>query len=146
MRTTFWRFLGVKLVFLYQILRGVIALVFGYFIVLYLGPSNKFASAASKGNVVERCFSNLGHAAGVVVFVFAIAHIVAGYGVLRIQNWGRLTAMLLSGGELLMLPPGLRNANVFALAFAVANAACFLYLLMPGVRRAFQGKRDQLSN
>jgi hypothetical protein len=146
MLTGFWHLFGTKLVFIYQILRGAIALGFGLFIVVYLGPSNKFASVASKGNAIERCFSHLGHAAGVFVFVFAVAHMLAGYGVLRIQNWGRLMTMLLLGAELLLLSPVVRSANVFALAFAMGNAACFLYLLMPGVRCVFQAKRDQLSN
>jgi hypothetical protein len=145
MRKTPWHLFGVKLVFIYQILRGAIALVFGFLIVVYLGPSNRFASLAAKGNAIERCFSQLGHAAGVFVFVFAMAHMLAGYGVLRMQNWGRLVTMLLSGAELLMFSPVVRSANVFALAFAMANAACFLYLLMPGVRRVFQAKRDGIS-
>ena len=131
MRTTFWRPFGAKLVFLYQILRGVMALVFGFYIAAYDGPSNKFAYAASKGNVLERCFNHFGHAASVFVFVFAVVHMVAGYGVLRIHNWGRITTMLLSGAELLMLSTVLKSVNRFALVFALANAACFLYLLMP---------------
>jgi hypothetical protein len=146
MRTTFRRLFGAKLVFIYQILRGVMALVFGFYIAAYDGPSNKFAYVASKGNALERCFNHFGHAASVFVFAFAIAHMVAGYGVLRIHNWGRLTTMLLSGAELLVLSPVLRSVNRFALAFALANAVCFLYLLMPGVRRAFQSKRNQLPN
>jgi hypothetical protein len=114
------------------------ALVFAFFIQFYDGPSNKFAYVASRGNIIERCFSHFGHAASGFVFAFAIAHMVAGYGVLRIQNWGRLMTVLLSGAELLMFSPGLRSANKFAVPFAVANLACFLYLLLPGVRRGFR--------
>jgi hypothetical protein len=138
MRRLFWHLFGAKLVFIYQILRGAMALVFAFFILDYDGPSNKFAYVASRGNIIERCFSHFGHAASAFVFAFALAHMFAGYGVLRIRNWGRLMTLLLSGAELLLYFPALRSANQFAVPFAVGNAACFLYLLLPGVRRGFR--------
>jgi len=55
--------IGVTLVCLYQLLRGVIGLVFGLFIVFYTGPTNQFVARASQGNAAERWMANIGHAA-----------------------------------------------------------------------------------
>ncbi len=46
--------IGVTLICLYQMLRGLIGLVFGLFIVCYTGPSNQFVARASQGNAAER--------------------------------------------------------------------------------------------
>jgi uncharacterized membrane protein (DUF2068 family) len=131
--------IGVTLVCLYQLLRGVIGLVFGLFIVFYTGPTNQFVAQASQGNAAERWMANIGHAAGIVIVVFAVVHALAGYGVLRRRNWGRLLTILVSALELALILPAAIHANWFALVFSPLNAACIFYLSMPPIRRAFQG-------
>jgi uncharacterized membrane protein (DUF2068 family) len=130
---------GVTLVGFYQILRGVIALVFGFFILFYQGPANKFTSVAAHGNVVERLLSRLSHTAGLVIIVFVILHILAGYGVLQVRNWGRTVALLFSGIELLLMVPGIVRVNIFSVVLGAINAACVFYLIMPPIGRAFRG-------
>ncbi len=129
---------GLTLVCLYQLLRGVIGLVFGLFIVFYTGPTNQFVARASKGNAVERMMANLGHASGLVIVGFAVLHMLAGYGVLRRRNWGRILTLLFSAIELMLILPSAVHANLFSLVFSPLNAVCILYLAMPPVRRAFQ--------
>ena len=134
---------GVTLTVLYQILRGLIGVVFGLFIVIYVGPTNKFVAAASQGNPVERFMADLGHAAGLVIIGFALLHMVAGYGLLRMQDWARQLTLLYSVAELVLELPSTIHANLWALLFAPLNAICILYLVMPQARRAFQAARNQ---
>ncbi len=115
--------LGVTLVGFYQILRGVLGLVFGISVMLFSGLAARLASLAAEGNAVENLLRSFGHAAGLGIIVFAIVHMVAGYGVLQMQNWGRLLTLLFSAIGLVLLLPGVLHANVFCLAFAAINAA-----------------------
>lgn len=133
--------LGVTLVSLYQILRGVTGLVFGLFILIYPGPANKFASVASEGNSVERLVGHFGHAAGLIIIVFAVVHLLAGYVVLRMRNWGRVLTIVFSAIELALVLPGAVGVNIFSLFFGGINAACIFYLAMPPIRRAFYAPR-----
>lgn len=134
---------GVTLVLFYQMLRGLIGIVFGLFILIYVGPTNKFVAAASQGNAVERSMATFGHAAGFVIIGFALLHMVAGYGLLGMQNWARQLTLLYSVIELVLELPNTIHLNLFALVFAPLNALCILYLAMPTVRRAFQAARKQ---
>ena len=97
--------IGLTLICLYQMLRGLTGLVFGLFIVCYTGPSNQFVARASQGNAAERLMASFGHAAGLAIVVFAVVHLLAGYGVLRRQNWGRILTLLLSAVELVLILP-----------------------------------------
>ncbi len=136
--------LGVTLVGFYQILRGVLGLVFGISVMLFSGLAARLASLAAEGNAVENLLRSFGHAAGLGIIVFAIVHMVAGYGVLQMQNWGRLLTLLFSAIGLVLLLPGVLHANVFCLAFAAINAACIFYLAMPPIKRAFHAAGDPM--
>jgi uncharacterized membrane protein (DUF2068 family) len=133
--------LGVTLVGFYQILRGVIGLVFGLSILLFAGLTAKLASLAAEGNAVENILRSFGHLAGLGIIVFAIVHMIAGYGVLQMQNWGRLLTLLFSAIGLVLVLPGVFVANIFSLLFGAINAACIFYLAMPPIKRAFHAER-----
>jgi len=136
--------LGVTLVGYYQILRGVIGLLFGFSVLLFTGLIAKIASLAAEGNAIQRWLHGLGHAAGVVIILFAVVHFLAGYGVLQMQNWGRLLTLLFAAIGLVLVLPGLAHAHVFSLIFGAINAACVFYLVMPPVKRAFHGEVKQM--
>jgi uncharacterized membrane protein (DUF2068 family) len=131
------RRLGVSLICFYQFLRAVIGLGFGFFIVFYDGPVNKFVSVSSQGNAIEQAVSHFGHAAGLVIIAFAILHMVAGYGLLRMSGWGRALTLLFCAVELALELPTAVGVNAFSLCFGVINATCIIYLATPSVRRAF---------
>ena len=132
--------LGVTLVGVYQILRGVIGLLFGLSVLLFTGLVAKVASLAAEGNAIERMLHGFGHAVGLVIIVFALVHILAGYGVLQMHNWGRLITLLFSAIGLMLVLPGIVHVHVFSLLFAAINAACIFYLVLPPVKRAFHGE------
>jgi uncharacterized membrane protein (DUF2068 family) len=136
--------LGVTLVGFYQILRGVIGLLFGVSIMLFAGLAAKLVSLAAEGNAVENFLRSFGHIAGLVVIAFAIVHMIAGYGVLQMQNWGRLLTLLFSAIGLVLVLPGLLHGNIFSLLFGVINAACIFYLAMPPVKRAFHAEGNPM--
>jgi uncharacterized membrane protein (DUF2068 family) len=136
--------LGVTLVGFYQILRGVIGLLFGLSVLLFAGLVAKLASLAAEGNAVERLVHGFGHAAGIIVIAFAVVHMFAGYGVLQMHNWGRLLTLLFSAIGLVLVLPGVVHANIFSLFFGVVNAASIFYLAMPPIRRAFHAEGNPL--
>jgi len=136
--------LGVALVGFYQILRGVIGLVFGFSILLFAGLAAKLASLAAEGNAVENSLRSFGHLAGLGIIVFAVVHMIAGYGVLQMQNWGRLLTLLFSAIGLVLVLPGVVHANIFSLLFGALNATCIFYLATPPIKRAFHAEGNPL--
>jgi hypothetical protein len=136
--------LGVTLVGFYQILRGVIGLVFGLSVLLFTGLAAKLASLAAEGNAVERLLNGFGYMAGLGIIVFAAVHMIAGYGVLQMQNWGRLLTLLFSAIGLVLVLPGLIHAHMFSLFFGAINGACIFYLAMPPIKRAFHAEGNPM--
>jgi len=136
--------LGVTLVGFYQILRGILSLLFGLCFLLFAGLAAKLASLAAEGNAVQRWLSGLGHVAGLVIIVFAVVHMLAGYGVLQMQNWGRLLTLLFSAIGLVLVLPGMISVHIFSLFFGAINAACIVYLVMPPIKRAFHAEGNPM--
>jgi uncharacterized membrane protein (DUF2068 family) len=136
--------LGVTLVGFYQILRGVLSILFGLSIMAFTGLAAKLASLAAEGNAVERLLSSFGHIAGLGIIVFGIVHMLAGYGVLQMENWGRLLTLLFSAIGLVLVLPGAMHMHVFSLLFGAINAASIFYLAMPPIKRAFHAEGNPM--
>jgi uncharacterized membrane protein (DUF2068 family) len=79
-----------------------------------------------------------------MIILFAVLHLIAGYGLLRMQNWGRLLTLFLSAVGIFLLLPILLVVHGIPLAFGIINAAVILYLAMPVVKRAFHEQRHSL--
>jgi uncharacterized membrane protein (DUF2068 family) len=131
--------LGVMLIGFYQILRGVVELLFGLSLLLFTALGAKMASLAAEGNAAGRFFGGFGHMAVLVIILFAVLHLVAGYGVLRMQNWGRLLTLFFSAVGLFLLLPVLVVVHGIPLAFGLINGVSIFYLAMPPIKRAFHG-------
>lgn len=136
--------LGVTLIGIYQILRGVLGVLFGLSLMLFTGLAARLASLAAEGNAVERILHSLGRVAGVGVLVFALLHILAGFGLLKMHNWGRLLTLLFSAIGLVLLLPVLIASHGLPLIFGIINAASIFYLALPPIKRAFHGDRPAL--
>ena len=136
--------LGVTLVGFYQILRGILGLLFGVSLVLFTGLAAKLASLAAEGRATGRFFGGFGHVASLVIILFAVLHLIAGYGVLRMQNWGRLLTLFFSAIGLVVLLPVMLVVHGIPVAFGVINAVVILYLALPAVKRAFHEQRHSL--
>jgi len=133
--------LGVTLIGIYQILRGALGVLFGLSLILFTGLAARLASMATEGNAVERVLRSFGSLAGLGIMVFALLHILAGVGLVKMQNWGRLLTLLLSAIGLVLLLPVVIAAHGLPLIFAAINAASIFYLAMPPTKRAFHGER-----
>jgi uncharacterized membrane protein (DUF2068 family) len=136
--------LGVTLVGFYQILRGILSLLFGLSLLLFTGLAAKLASLAAEGNAVENILRTFGHVAGVAIIVFGVVHMLAGYGVLQMENWGRLLTLLFSAIGLVLVLPGVVHTHVFSLCFGAINAASIFYLAMPPIKRAFHAEGNPM--
>ena len=135
--------LPVTFIGYYQVLRGIVSGLFGLSILLFAGLAAKLASLAAEGNALQRFISFSGHIAGLVILVAAVFHIVAGWGVLGMQNWGRLLTILFSAFGLAILLPFLHG--LLPIVFAAINAATILYLVRPATKQAFRGQDDKLT-
>jgi hypothetical protein len=136
--------LGVTLVGFYQILRGLLGLLFGLSLLLFTSLAAKLASLAAEGIATGRFFGGFGQLGSLVIILFAAIHLIAGYGVLRMQNWGRLLTLFLSAVGLVLLMPVLIVVHGIPLAFGIINVVVILYLAMPAVKRAFHEQRHSL--
>jgi uncharacterized membrane protein (DUF2068 family) len=136
--------LGITLIGIYQILRGVLGVLFGLSLMLFTGLAAKLASLAAEGNAVERILHSFGRMAGLGIVVFALLHLLAGFGVLKMQNWGRLLTLLLSAIGLVILLPVLVASLGLPLIFAAINAVSIFYLAMPPIKRVFHAGRPAL--
>ncbi|MGB8011174.1 MAG: hypothetical protein WCF68_06145 [Terriglobales bacterium] len=132
--------LGVTLVGFYQMLRGVIGLLFGFSLLLFTGLIARMTSLAAEGNAVARLVQGLGHVAGAVVIVFALVHMIAAYGILQMENWGRLLTLLFSAIGLVLVLPSAVHGHIVSLFFGAINAVCIFYLAMPPIKRAFHAE------
>jgi uncharacterized membrane protein (DUF2068 family) len=130
--------LGVTLIGSYQILRGILGVLFGLAMLAFAGLAAKLASLAAEGSALERRLSGLGHVIGLGIIVFAVLELAAGYGVLQMHNWGRFLTLLFSAIGLVLLLPGMTQRDIFSLVFGLLNAATLFYLASPPMKRAFQ--------
>jgi uncharacterized membrane protein (DUF2068 family) len=135
--------LPVTLIGYYQVLRGLLSGLFGLSILLFGGLAAKLASFAAEGNAIQRLLSAFGHVAGLILLVAAALHVIAGFGVLQMQNWGRWLTLLFSAAGLAILLPFMHG--FFPMLFALINAATIIYLVLPPTKRAFQGQDSNRS-
>jgi hypothetical protein len=134
--------LVVTLIGFYQILRGVMYALFALSILAFGGLAAKLASLTAEGNAMQRFLSSFGHIAALIVLVAALFHFAAGYGLLQMQNWGRLLTLLFSAVGLVLLLPFLHAA--VPLIFAAINALTIFYLVLPPVKREFHNQSKSL--
>ena len=129
--------LPVILIGYYQILRGLVIGLFGLSVLAFAGLAAKLTSLVAEGNAVQQFLRTSGHIAGLIFLVFAVLTIAAGYGLLHMQNWGRLLTLLFSAIGVAVLLPFLHWVLPMILAFI--NGAVIIYLVLPTTKRAFHG-------
>ncbi len=136
--------LGVTLIGFYQILRGVIDVLFGVSVLAFTNFAARMVSLAAEGLGIGRILHGFGHLVGLTILVFGILHLAAGWGLLGMKNWGRLLTILLSAIGLFLLLPALSHGQVFSVVFGFINGASIIYLAMPAIRRAFHAEGHPL--
>ena len=87
----------------------------------------------------------IGVVGGTIFLVLALLHVLAGYGVWSMQNWGRILAIILAVISLLFAVPGLvltaMTMHVFIGSYRILRIGISLviiwYLLKPEVKALF---------
>jgi hypothetical protein len=92
----------------------LLSLLFGLSVLLFTGSGRQLASLAAEGNAVERFSPRLRPRRRPGIIVFAVVHMLAGYGVLQMQNWGRLLTLLFSAIGLVLVLPGWSTRTCFS--------------------------------
>ncbi len=136
--------LGVTLISIYQFLRGAVGIVFALLLMLASSLAARLASLVAEGSAIARLMHGFGQFVGVVVLVLAVLHLIAGFGLLKMQNWGRLLTLLFSAIGLVILLPVIMVAHGLPLVLGLINAITIVYLAMPPIKRAFHGERSAL--
>ena len=131
--------LAVTLIGFYQLLRGVIDLLFGVSVLAFTTFAAKMVSLAAEGLGVGRFLHGFGHMVGLTILVFGVLHLAAGWGLLGMKNWGRLLTILFSALGLFLLLPALSHGHIFSVVFGFINGASIIYLAMPAIKRSFHG-------
>jgi len=133
----------VTLIGFYQILRGVIYFLVGLSVFGFPGLATKLTIFAAEGKAMRLFLSGFGQLAGLIIVVAAIFIFAAGYGLLQMQNWGRLLTLLFSAVGLVILLPFLRGFPL-PTVFAAINAVIIFYLALPSIKRMFHRQNKAL--
>jgi len=128
--------LVVTLIGFYQILRGVIYFLVGLSVLAFSGLAAKLGIFGAEGRAMSVFLRGFGHLAGLIIVVVALFIFAAGYGLLQMQNWGRLLTLLFSAVGLVLLLPFLRGFPL-PTVFAAIDAVIIFYLALPSIKRAF---------
>jgi len=135
---------GVVVVGFYQILRGVVGIVFGLSLFFFATLASRIASLAIESKAAGRFFGGYGQLAAIMVIVFAAVHLVAGYGLLKMQNWARLLTLFFSAASLFLILPMVMIARGVPLILGMINLVVVFYLATPAVKRAFREERNSM--
>ena len=136
--------IGVTLIGIYQLLRGAVGVLFALGLLLFSSLAAKLAFLAAEGNAVGRVLHSFGRFAGIAVLVFALLHILAAFGLFKMQNWGRLLTLLFSAIGLVALLPVIMVAHGLPLVIGAVNAIMIVYLAAPPIKRAFHGEKPAI--
>ena len=136
--------LGVTLVGFYQILRGVLSLLFGLCLMAFTGLAAKLASLAAEGNAVERLLSSFGHIAGLAIIVFGvIAHACRLRRLADAELGTSADASVLCNWLVLVLPARSRAPSFAASSVESTPPRSFIWRC-PRVKRAFHAEGSQM--
>ncbi len=129
--------LGVTLIGFYQLLRGVVDVLFGVSVMAFTNFAARMVSLAAEGLAAGRILHGFGHLVGLAILAVGIVHLAGGWGVLGMKNWGRLLTILFSAIGLFLLLPALSQGQIFSVAFGFIDGVSIIYLALPAIRRAF---------
>ena len=135
--------LAVGLIGIYQILRGILGVLFALGILLFTGLAASWRPWPAKETLSSASWAAWA-LLGIGVLLFALAHVLAGFGLFRMQNWARLLTLFLSALGLVGAVAALGRPNPWILVTGIINAVSLLYLAMPPIKRAFHAQRTAL--
>jgi hypothetical protein len=95
----------------------------------------------------------VGAVLGIFLLAFGVLDLIVGIGLVKLKNWARIIALVLSGLDVLLALPGLALALLhfnlitlmFRLVLVAINGWIIWYLIQPNVTAAFQGRTTAAS-
>lgn len=129
---------GVTVIAVLHWLRGLVYALGAAALLGYTHLHWRLMSAITRDTFLERFISTTGKAMGIGLIVLALFWIVLGFGMWATKNWAHsltlLCAVIWVVFEVVKVASIPTPWRIFRL---VVDAMIFLYLLLPGVKRAF---------
>ena len=134
---------GVSLIAVYHYLAAAFLGLLGCG--LFVGGKVLSMLGGAEGIVLPRAGFLIGVVGGTIFLVFALVHLLAGYGVWSMQNWGRVLAIILAAVSLVFALPGILMMAMmmhmflggFRIIRVVISVLIIWYLLRPEVKALF---------
>jgi len=129
---------GVTIIACLHWLRGLVYALGGAAVLGFTHLGWRLMSAITHDTFLERLISTTGKAMGIGLLIFALFWIILGFGMWALKNWAHsltlLCAVIWVVFEVVKVASVATPWHILRL---VVDAAIFLYLLLPGVKRAF---------
>jgi uncharacterized membrane protein (DUF2068 family) len=131
--------IGVTIIAYLHWLRGLAYALGGAALLGFIHLNWRLVSAITHDTFLERITSAAGKAMGYGLLIFALFWIILGFGMWATKNWAHsltlLCAVIWVVFEVVKVASIPTPWRIFRLA---VDAMIFLYLLLPGVKRAFK--------
>lgn len=130
--------IGVTIIACMHWLRGLAYALGGLAVLGFTHLGWRLMSAITHDTFLERVVSTTGKAMGIGLLVLALFWIILGFGLWALTNWAHSLTLLCA--VVWVVFEVVKVANVptpWRILRLVVDAAIFLYLLLPGVKRAF---------
>jgi len=132
--------MGVTIIACLHWLRGLAYALGGLALLGFIHLGWRLMSAITHDTFLEHLISTTGKAMGIGLLIFALFWIILGFGMWALKNWAHsltlLCAVIWVVFEVVKVTSIPTPWRVLRL---VVDAVIFLYLLLPGVKRAFSG-------
>ena len=96
----------VKAVGILWIVKGVLGLLAGFLVLSILLGIGVFAGISSGDDVVLPIMAIIGIGLGVLLGLLSIPNIIAGIGIMKFKQWGRLLGLVVGALNLMEIPFG----------------------------------------
>ena len=130
--------MGVTIIACMHWLRGLVYALGGLAILGFTHLGGRLRSAITHDTFLERLVSTTGKAMGVGLLVLALFWIILGFGMWALTNWAHSLTLLCA--VIWVVFEVVKVASIptpWRILRLVVDAGIFLYLLLPGVKRAF---------
>jgi uncharacterized membrane protein (DUF2068 family) len=130
--------LGIKLIAVLHWLRAAMYIAGGLAILGIAHLSGRMISAVANETPLGRWTAGLGNVVGIGVLLFALVWLALGFGIWSTKNWARVVTLAMAGIWLLFgLVAVAHFLTPLRLLRIAVDAAIVVYLMLPGVKRAF---------
>jgi hypothetical protein len=96
----------IKAVGILWIVKGILGIFAGFIVLSILLGVGVFAGAASGEEIVLPILASIGLFLGILLTVLSLPEIIAGFGIMKHKQWGRILGLVVGALNLLDIPLG----------------------------------------